>query len=114
MSKSDNQEGGLTRRELVVLGSIGAVGTVAACSSALPSMAAAVALPSGAAKLTTRHGGTKPVVLPQQVVNDPISLSVADSLFWTDKEIGSLTPCCGRTTGLVPPLRVVSLAAPEG
>ena len=53
-------EKGLTRRELVVLGGI------------------------GAAKLTTKNGGMKAVVLPQEGANDPVSLSVADSLFWTD------------------------------
>ncbi|HEX6179128.1 MAG TPA: DUF2935 domain-containing protein [Thermoanaerobaculia bacterium] len=84
MSKSDSKPDGLTRRELVVLGSIGAIGTVAACSSALPSLASAVALPSGAAKLTTRNGGSKPVVLPQEGATDPVSMSVADTLFWTD------------------------------
>ena len=84
MSKSDNNPAGLTRRELVVLGSIGAIGTVAACSSALPSMASAAVLPRGDAKLMTRNGGMKPVVLPQEGIKDPISLSTADSLFWTD------------------------------
>jgi Domain of unknown function (DUF2935) len=86
---SDVKHEGLSRRELVVLGGIGAVGTVvaSACSAAgiaLPAAMTSTALPGGAAKLTTKNGGTKAVVLPQEGVNDPVSLSVADSLFWTD------------------------------
>jgi len=86
---SEVKHDGLTRRELVVLGGIGAVGTVVAtaCSSvggALPATMASAALSGGAAKLTTKNGGMKAVVLPQEGANDPVSLSVADSLFWTD------------------------------
>jgi hypothetical protein len=79
---------GLTRRELVVLGGIGAIGTVVvnACSPLAAAMpAVATTLPAGgAARLTTKNGGTKAVVLPQEGVNDPVSLSAAESLFWTD------------------------------
>lgn len=80
---------GLTRRELVVLGGIGAVGSVVAtaCTSMgtpLQAMTSAAVLPAGPAKLTTKNGGIKPVVLPQEGANDPVSLSVADSLFWTE------------------------------
>src|SRR5688572_12292562 len=85
---SEEKHEGLTRRELVVLGGIGAVGSLVAtaCSSAgaLPAMTSAAVLPAGTAKLTTKNGGMKPVVLPQAGVNDPVSLSVADSLFWTE------------------------------
>jgi Domain of unknown function (DUF2935) len=86
---SEANEKGLSRRELVVLGGIGAVGTVvaSACSSvgaAFPASMTSSALPSGAAKLTTKNGGMKAVVLPQEGANDAVSLSVADSLFWTD------------------------------
>lgn len=86
---SEVNEKGLTRRELVVLSGIGAVGTVVAtaCTSvggALPAAMTSAALPGGAAKLTTKNGGMKAVVLPQEGANDPVSLSVADSLFWTD------------------------------
>ena len=78
------KESRLTRRELVVLGGIGAIGTaVAACAPAASSLSAAT-LPGGAAKLTTRNGGMKAIVLPQEGATDPISMSVADSLFWTD------------------------------
>lgn len=89
MSEDTEQPSGLTRRELVVLGSIGAVGSVfaTACSTAgptLPAMTSSSALPAGSAKLTTKNGGIKPVVLPEANANDPVSLSVADSLFWTD------------------------------
>lgn len=86
---SEVKHEGLTRRELVVLGGIGAVGTVVAtaCSSvgaALPASMTSAFLPGGSARLATKNGGTKAVVLPQEGVNDPVSLSVADSLFWTD------------------------------
>ena len=76
---------GLTRRELVVLGSIGAAASVltTACGTVLPA-AAATTLPGGSAKLTTKNGGIKDVVLPAAGANDAVSLSVADSLFWTD------------------------------
>jgi hypothetical protein len=83
---SEVNDQGLTRRELVVLGGIGAVGTVVAtaCSAVLPAPMTSAALPAGAARLTTKNGGMKAVVLPQEGANDPVSLSVADSLFWTD------------------------------
>jgi hypothetical protein len=84
MGEKESQSGGLTRRELVVLGGIGAIGSVVACAPAGPALTAAMSLPRGAAKLTTRNGGMKAIVLPQEGVSDPVSLSVADSLFWTD------------------------------
>ncbi|HEX2062105.1 MAG TPA: DUF2935 domain-containing protein [Thermoanaerobaculia bacterium] len=88
MIEESEQHTGLTRRELVVLGGIGAVGTLvtAACGTAgaLPNMTSSSALPAGAAKLTTKNGGIKDVVLPAAYARDAVSLSVADSLFWTD------------------------------
>lgn len=89
MVEDTEQHKGLTRRELVVLGSIGAVGAAVSTACAtpagvLPSMTSSATLPGGAAKLTTKNGGIKEVVLPQAGANDPVSLSVADSLFWTD------------------------------
>jgi len=89
MVEESEQQHGLSRRELVVLGSIGAIGSVltSACATAgaMPQrMTSSATLPAGAAKLTTKNGGMKDVVLPAAGVDDPVSLSVADSLFWTD------------------------------
>lgn len=88
MSDETKNENGLSRRELVVLGSIGAVGSVlsTACAngSALGMVSSAVLPAGGTAKLTTKNGGIKEVVLPDASAKDAVSLSVADSLFWTD------------------------------
>jgi hypothetical protein len=88
MSDETKKENGFTRRELVVLGSIGAVGSIlsTACApgTALSMVSSAVLPTGGTAKLTTKNGGIKDVVLPDALAKDPVSLSVADSLFWTD------------------------------
>src|SRR5687768_12760962 len=76
----------LTRREAIVAGSIGAMGGVflPSCAStdysAPPPMSAA----SGGASVITKNGGTKPVYVPAANARDPLSLSHADNLFWTD------------------------------
>jgi hypothetical protein len=77
----------LTRREAIVAGSIGALGSVAllsGCASATYSPPAGGAAVMGDARVMTRNGGTKPVYVADPGANDPVSLSHADNLFWTD------------------------------
>lgn len=76
----------LTRREAIVAGSIGALGTVvlSSCASTDYSSPGPLSSTSGNADVITRNGGTKPVYLPAGNANDPVSLSHADNLFWTD------------------------------
>ena len=78
---------GMTRREIIVAGSIGALGGVvlSGCASTTYSAPAAGATAvMGDARVTTKNGGTKPVYVPDAGANDPLSLSHADNLFWTD------------------------------
>jgi hypothetical protein len=64
---------GTTRREVLAVGGATLVATVFAPSSGLAQVAGT----------TTRNGGAKPVYLPAG--NDPVSHSVADTLFWSDQ-----------------------------
>jgi hypothetical protein len=87
-SQSSPSDGiGFTRRELIVAGSIGVLGGVvlggAGCASPAATAPAPTTIP-GNARVTTKNGGTKPVYVPQAGANDPVSLSLADNLFWTD------------------------------
>ncbi len=64
---------GTTRREVLALGGATLVATL-------------VTPPAGAAQVpgaTARNGGTKPVYVP--AADDPVSHSIADTLFWTDQ-----------------------------
>jgi hypothetical protein len=77
----------LTRREVLVAGSIGALGgAILGCASNAysPPPPRAGQASMGEAMVTTKNGGTKPVYVPQAGANDPVSLSHADNLFWTD------------------------------
>ena len=76
----------LTRREAIVAGSIGALGSVllTSCASTDYSSPSPTSSASGNANVITKNGGTKPVYVPAATANDPISLSHADNLFWTD------------------------------
>ena len=76
----------LTRREAIVAGGIGALGTVllSSCASPAYSSARPMSSTSGNANVITKNGGTKPVYVPAATANDPASLSHADNLFWTD------------------------------
>jgi hypothetical protein len=77
----------LTRREAIVAGSIGALGSVAllnGCASTGYSAPAGGAAVMGDARVMTKNGGTKPVYVADPGANDPVSLSHADNLFWTD------------------------------
>ena len=64
---------GTTRREVLAMGGATLVATVFAPTSGLAQVAGT----------TTRNGGAKPVYLPAD--NDPVSHSVADTLFWSDQ-----------------------------
>lgn len=76
---------GLTRRELIVAGSIGVLGGAVLGGCAPAASVAPVATPAaGTGRIATKNGGTKPVFVPQPGANDPVSLSLADNLFWTD------------------------------
>jgi len=75
---------GLTRRELVVAGSIGILGSTVLSSCRTMPAAMTPAIMASDGKVTTKNGGTKPVYVPQAGANDPVSLSLADNLFWTD------------------------------
>ncbi len=76
----------LTRREAIVAGSIGALGTafLSSCASTDYSSPRSMASTSGAANVITKNGGSKPVYVPAPAATDPVSLAHADSLFWTD------------------------------
>jgi hypothetical protein len=64
---------GTTRREVLAMGGATLVATVFAPSSGLAQVAGT----------QTRNGGTKPVYVPAG--DDPVSHSIADTLFWTDQ-----------------------------
>lgn len=76
----------MTRREAIVAGSIGALGTAvfSSCASTDYSSPTQMSATPGTANVITRNGGTKPVYVPAPTANDPVSLSHADNLFWTD------------------------------
>ena len=76
----------LTRREAIVAGSIGALGTIvlSSCASTDYSASTPMSSPTGNANVITKNGGAKPVYVPAATAKDPASLSHADNLFWTD------------------------------
>jgi hypothetical protein len=64
---------GTTRREILAVGSATLVATLFAPSAGRAQVAGT----------NTRNGGTKPVYVPAG--DDPVSHSIADTLFWTDQ-----------------------------
>lgn len=87
MKNKEPHADGLSRREMMVAASMGALGAGVLGSCRMPGtkgQEAGEPLAQGDARITTKDGGRKPVYVVEEGVKDPLSFSIADTLFWTD------------------------------